>query len=165
MKGLCVTSIIWGALFVQRFEAGDWYYPLGVFSLVWACVQLCGGIAFVVLQQVLHRNYRVKEAWQPPATFRQRTQLDLILELSDEDNAEDETDGMVNSVSSEKMRNEFVGSEQQKYRLIATRLRYVSFAVEALVSASVIALVTMNTIIRMTIENEIYGSRGTYGHD
>ena len=51
-----------------------------------------------------------------------------------------------------------VGTEQQKYRLIATKLRYVSFAVEGIVAASVIALVTMNTIIRMLFENEIFGS-------
>ena len=111
-------------------------------------------ISFVILQNVLHRDYRIKEAWQNGELFRQRTQLDLILEDSalEED---DETNGMMED--HEKSRDR-IGSEQQKYRLIATKLRYVSFAIEGIVAFSVIALVTMNTLIRMSIDNEIYGS-------
>ena len=182
-----------------------------MFSLIWAVLQLALGVVFVVLQIILTKNYRIKDAWQPGEIFRQRTQLDFELseienEFADQDENEVTDDDKarlkgsdagdkggekqkIQNLSQIDESNEFihendknvsydffssqgteykiykdtapVGSEQQKYRLIATKLRYVSFAVEGIVAASVIALVTMNTIIRMLFENEIFGSQST----
>ena len=156
---------------------GTKYGALSIFCMIWSVIQATGGIAFVVLQIILTKNYRVKEAFQPPKLFRQRTQLDLDEMINDDENDDEEEDDVAvqlaksnksengnvrNITDSEQHSNNYfdeyevyredaknVGSKQQKYRLIATKLRYVSFAVEGIVAASVILNATFSTIIRI----------------
>eukprot|EP01084_Bolivina_argentea_P238148 400103_1 len=174
MLGLCCTSIVWGVFFLNEWFEYTQLYPLAIFCLVWAVLQFIGGIVFVVLQIILSKNYRIKEAFQTGQNWRQSTQLDLELSKLDDDNAilkenkqhtykqldttaEDEHYDVFTSQETEydvyKDKDE-IGTEQQRYRLIATKLRYFSFAVEGIVAASVIALCSLNTILRMVVDGE-----------
>ena len=160
LLGLCYTSIFWGGYFVRVF-ADTSNYALGLFSLVWSVLQAVGGLVFVALQAVLGRNYRVKEAWQTGQMFRQLTQLDL--ELSDVDVLKSLSDAGQGNLQKENSPTptgnvfELIGEQQTKYRLVATRLRYLSFVVEGVTAASVIVLATMNTMIRLWFDSHDYG--------
>eukprot|EP01083_Nonionella_stella_P001816 5212_1 len=165
--GLCCTSVVWGVLFVLQF-AGTNYHGLGVFSLTWSVLQSVVGIAFVVLQMVLSHSFTIKDAWLPGKEFRQKSQeLQLHLDAHlmrcrvntnvSEERETDDGDTEPEEVQNDADKKEdVIGEDQQQCRLVATKLRYASFVVEALVVVSVIALFIMNTVIRMSFENAVY---------
>ena len=181
LGGMGSTSVVWGVFFVRIFkDAESHMFGLGVFSLCWSIWQLlmCG--VFVAVKLVLKRDYRIKEAWSPGIIFRQRTNLDLELSqfASESLISRKRIDEMIAitpierrnlDVIDEKMGSadsfsisggggqdpveDLIGTQQMKYRYVATKLRYFSFVLEGLIGSSAIMLVTMNTIIRMYVDD------------
>ena len=171
--GLCVTSIMWSSHYLDYFSNHhEDYYPLAIFFMVWSCLQLFLGLVFVIIQLILGRYYLVKEAFEPPEIFRSLTDVrdgsnsrnsrEIVvpnkykqyssvddLDDNDDNDIEQETKNLTGLEEMDTINHEEeVGAEQQKYRHIATRLRYFSFALEGIVAGSVILMVTFSTLVR-----------------
>eukprot|EP01084_Bolivina_argentea_P292675 503221_1 len=177
MLGLCVTSIVWASFYLSIFSDTK-FFGLAVFSMCWAVIQLALGILFAVLQLILDHNYKIKVAFQTSKIFTSVVVLDNNsdsesehVKLKSKNTKKEETMdndlnefrrcntdiahdiAMDDNISNFKEDINTIGAEQQKYRLIATKLRYVSFVVEGLTGISVILFCTFSTIMRIVFDH------------
>eukprot|EP01084_Bolivina_argentea_P206305 352269_1 len=155
--GLCITSIMWSSFYMDYFiQYHKQYYAMSIFFTVWSGLQLVMGAVFVIFQIILTKYYLVKDAFESPRVFRSVTNLDVYEDYLNSDERDEFTENNnenkidYHEYDDQELQIELsvVGREQQMYRLIATRLRYFSFAVEGIVSASVLLMVTFSTLLR-----------------
>eukprot|EP01083_Nonionella_stella_P046224 123750_1 len=145
--GLSLTSIVWSVVFLLTWD--EEHHDAAIGLTVWSVSQLIMAGWFGTIQAVLVKKYRVTDVYDRVNT----EEVDDIQGIDADD--EEENDTKKNEETSDIERQSMetakisdVNTEQRRYRMVATKLRYVSFFVEAMWGASVVALTTTLCLIR-----------------
>ena len=153
--GLTITSIIWSIIFLTSWKDSQNYYSIAIGFTVWSVFQLILAICFILVQIILAKHYRIRKAYDRIHTQdvddddgdivgnNDETEKMELQTIKDEDENEEMKDAKV-----ERQLTEEEITEQNKYILIATKLRYASFAMEGTWAASVIAITTLMSLVR-----------------